>query len=95
MRKGESKREVIRPFVKQPDPSGDIGPRVETCYRRVGLELESSYLEKSVPFAGAVETFRWLRNHKIRLATTTGFRRETSDLVLNQNLACTAMQSKR
>jgi phosphonatase-like hydrolase len=82
--KGASKREVIRHFVKQTNPSGDIEPGVETCYRRFRLELESCYAEKIVPIAGALETFRWLRNHEIRLATTTGFYRETSDLVLNQ-----------
>ena len=82
--KGASKREVIRHFAKQTDPSGDIEPRVETCYHRFRLELESCYAEKMVPIAGAVETFRWLRDHKIGLATTTGFYREISDLVLKQ-----------
>jgi len=82
--KGASKREVIRHFVKQTDPPGDIEPRVETCYRRFRLQLESCYAEKIVPIAGAVETFRWLRDHQIQLATTTGFYREIGDLVLNQ-----------
>jgi phosphonatase-like hydrolase len=82
--KGASKREVIRYFVTQTDPSADIEPRVETCYRRFRLQLESCYADKIVPIAGAVETFRWLRDHQIRLATTTGFYREISDLVLNQ-----------
>jgi phosphonatase-like hydrolase len=82
--KGASKREVIRHFVKQTDPSGDVEPRVETSYRRFRLELENCYAKKIEPIAGAVETFRWLRDHKIRLATTTGFYREISDLVLQQ-----------
>ena len=82
--KGASKREVIRHFVEQTDPSGDVEPRVETSYRRFRLELESCYTEKIAPIAGAVETFRWLRDHKILLATTTGFYREISDLVLDQ-----------
>ena len=82
--KGASKREVIRHFVQQTDPSGDIEPRVETSYRRFRLELESCYTEKIEPIAGAVETFRWLKDHEIRLATTTGFYREISDLVLDQ-----------
>jgi phosphonatase-like hydrolase len=82
--KGASKREVIRHFVKQTTPSADIESRVETCYRGFRLQLESCYADKIVPIAGAVETFRWLRDHQIRLATTTGFYREISDLVLNQ-----------
>ena len=82
--KGASKREVIRHFAKQTGPPGDIEPRVETCYRRFRLELESCYAEKIVPIAGAVETFRWLKDHEIGLATTTGFYREISDLVLKQ-----------
>ena len=41
-------------------------------------------MERLVPIAGAVETFRWCRDQNIVLATTTGFYREISDLVLNQ-----------
>jgi phosphoglycolate phosphatase len=82
--KGASKREVIRHFVKQSGPSGDAEPRVETCYQRFRSELESCYSQKTVPIAGALETFRWCRDHDILLATTTGFYREISDLVLNQ-----------
>jgi phosphonatase-like hydrolase len=82
--KGASKREVIRHFVKQSEPSRDIEPRVETCYQRFHSELESCYSQKVVPIAGALETFRWCRDHAILLATTTGFYREISDLVLNQ-----------
>ena len=37
-----------------------------------------------MPIAGALETFRWCQDHDIVLATTTGFYREISDLVLNQ-----------
>lgn len=82
--KGASKREVIWHFAKQSDPTGDIGTRVETSYRRFRLELESCYMGKVAPIAGAVDTFRWLREHGILLATTTGFYREITDLVLKQ-----------
>jgi phosphonatase-like hydrolase len=82
--KGASKREVIRHFVRQAEPAGDIEPRVETSYRRFRSELESCYMERLVPIAGAMETFRWCRDHEISLATTTGFYREISDLVLRQ-----------
>ena len=82
--KGASKREVIRHFVKQADPKGDIDQRVETSYGRFRSELENMYAEKLVPIGGAVETFRWCKDHNILLATTTGFYREISDLILRQ-----------
>ncbi len=82
--KGASKREVIRHFVKQADLKGDIDPKVESSYRRFRSELEGFYSEKLEPIAGAVETFRWCKDHDILLATTTGFYREISDLILRQ-----------
>src|SRR4249920_1445035 len=71
--KGASKREVIRHFVKQADPNGDIDQRVESSCRRFRSELESFYAEKLEPIGGAVETFRWCKDQNILLATTTGF----------------------
>ena len=82
--KGASKREVIRHFVSQSDVKGDVEEKVETAYRRFRSELERCYTEKLVPIRGAVETFGWCRDHEILLATTTGFYKEISDLVLKQ-----------
>jgi len=82
--KGASKREVIRHFARQADPKGDIDQKVETSYRRFRSELENMYAEKLAPIEGAVETFRWCEEQNILLATTTGFYREISDLVLRQ-----------
>jgi phosphonatase-like hydrolase len=82
--KGASKREVIRHFVKQAGTMGDIDQKVESSYRRFRSELEGFYSEKVVPIGGAVETFRWCRDHNILMATTTGFYREISDLILRQ-----------
>jgi phosphonatase-like hydrolase len=82
--KGASKREVIRHFVTQADPNEDIDQRVETSYRRFRSELESLYAEKLVPVRGTVETFHWCKDQQILLATTTGFYREISDLILKQ-----------
>ena len=82
--KGASKQEVIRHFVKQHESNGDVEQRVETTYRSFRSELKGFYMEKLVPIAGAVQTFRWCRDHGILLATTTGFYREISGLVLNQ-----------
>jgi len=80
--KGASKREVIRHFVERLDPRGDVEERVENSYSRFRAELENCYAEKIVPVAGAVETFHWCKQLGILLATTTGFYREISELVL-------------
>src|SRR5579864_372735 len=81
---GASKREVIRHFSKQAGTQGDIDQKVESSYRRFRSELEGFYSEKLAPVGGAVETFRWCKDHNILLATTTGFYREISDLILRQ-----------
>ncbi|HTT24200.1 MAG TPA: phosphonatase-like hydrolase [Candidatus Sulfotelmatobacter sp.] len=82
--KGASKCEVIRHFVARADPKGEDEQKVETSYRSFRAQLERCYSEKVVPVAGAVETFHWCREHGILLATTTGFYREISELVLRQ-----------
>ena len=82
--KGASKREVIRHFVSQTDPNAEIDAKVETSYRSFRAELERCYSEKLAPIGGALETFHWCRDRGILLATTTGFYREISDLILNQ-----------
>ncbi|HKW67279.1 MAG TPA: HAD hydrolase-like protein [Terriglobales bacterium] len=85
--KGASKREVIRHFVeRQPRvASGGTDARVKRIYEDFRGILEGHYHRNGVsPIAGAQNTFDWLRNHDIRLATTTGFYRELNDLILQQ-----------
>jgi phosphonatase-like hydrolase len=82
--KGASKREVIRHFVSQRAANAEVEQKVETSYRSFRVELERCYSEKLVPIEGAVEMFHWCRERGISLATTTGFYREISDLILNQ-----------
>jgi len=82
--KGAAKREVIRHFVSQANPSSDVEQKVESSYRRFRVELERCYSQKLAPIGGAVETFRWCRDRGILMATTTGFYREISDLILDQ-----------
>lgn len=82
--KGASKREVIRHFAAKLDMKGNLDEKVETSYRRFRSELEKCYSEKLIPISGAEETFRWCGDHGILMATTTGFYREISDLVLRQ-----------
>jgi phosphonatase-like hydrolase len=81
---GASKREVIRHFITQADPRGQVERRVETSYLSFRAELERCYAEQLAPIRGALETFRRCRDRGILLGTTTGFYREISDLVLNQ-----------
>ena len=79
--KGASKREVIRHFVTE--RAGKIAADVEHIYGRFRGLLEASYRDTVLPIAGAQATFEWLREQKIRIATTTGFYREVRDLILN------------
>jgi len=81
--KGTSKREVIRHFVsglRSPDPE----VRVEATYSCFRSELQSLYGQRINPIKGAAETFAWCRERGILLATTTGFYREISDLILDK-----------
>lgn len=82
--KGASKREVIRHFAEQLDRGEELDKKVETTYRRFRSELEHFYAEKVTPIRGAEETFRWCKDHDILMATTTGFYREISALVMKQ-----------
>jgi phosphonatase-like hydrolase len=81
--KGASKREVIRHFVeRQLGQSPAHADKIESIYLRFRTELEGLYAENLSPIAGAASTFAWCREHDIQIATTTGFYREVSDLIL-------------
>jgi phosphonatase-like hydrolase len=81
--KGASKREVIRHFVEAQRGGSDGEKEVAAVYADFRCALEAHYREKGVaPIAGAAESFAWLRQHDIRIATTSGFYREVSTLVL-------------
>lgn len=90
--KGAAKREVIRRFVEQhsqasnsTDPEGQMDGRVERIYSDFRKHLESHYLRQGVvPIPGAQAAFDWLRERGICLATTTGFYRQVSDLILQK-----------
>jgi phosphonatase-like hydrolase len=81
--KGSSKREVIGHFVARQFGSCRIGPKIEQTYSDFRFRIEKRYLQGGVvPIAGANETLRWLRERKIKIATTTGFYRELRDTIL-------------
>lgn len=82
--KGASKREVIRNFVEQLGSNREEAEAVETTYRCFRSELESLYARGINPVEGSTATFAWCRDHGILMATTTGFYREVSDLILEK-----------
>lgn len=81
--KGASKRQVIRYFVDRASlpRSEEIAERTFAALRS---ELEDAYHKGVHPIPGAESTFEWCRGHGIRLATTTGFYSEISELILAQ-----------
>lgn len=81
--KGASKREVIRHFAERYG-AAELEKRVETTYKSFREELEREYSERLIPIAGAEETFAWCRQRDIKIATTTGFYREVSELILGK-----------
>jgi phosphonatase-like hydrolase len=82
--KGASKREVIRHFVGQSRPSTEQGEIVEATYDCFRAALQRLYEERLTPIVGAAATFAWCGDHGILTATTTGFYREISDMILNK-----------
>lgn len=81
--KGASKQEVIRHFVRR-----QVGAEASECavtavYGEFRGELEHHYRDNGVlAIPGAAETFARLEEHDILLATTSGFYREISELIL-------------
>ena len=81
--KGASKQEVIRHFVQRQAGPGANESTVAAVYGDFHRELERHYRGNGVlPIPGAAETFAWLHEHGILLATTSGFYREISELIL-------------
>ena len=79
--KGASKREVIQHFVtRQSEANSD---KVEQVYSEFRKRLEQHYRENGViPIAGAADTFAWLSERNIQIATTSGFYREIAAVIL-------------
>jgi phosphonatase-like hydrolase len=80
--KGASKREVIRHFVQRQSEPANSG-KLEQVYSEFRKRLEQHYRENGVtPIAGAANTFAWLRERNIQIATTSGFYREIAAVIL-------------
>ena len=82
--KGASKREVIRHFVMQLGTDSGSAEKVETTYNCFRSELLSLYAARYQAHPGRFSAFSWCREHDIRMATTTGFYREVSELILEK-----------
>jgi phosphonatase-like hydrolase len=83
--KGSSKRDVIKKFVQRRwgmDASGNE-ERIRKAYGDFRAELEDKFSNGGVkPIPGAGSTFAWLKTRNIVCATTTGFYRSVTDLIL-------------
>ncbi len=81
--KGAAKQEVIRHFVER-ESGDDPQSRIDKTYGDFRELLEGHYRGGVIPIAGAEQTFAWLREHGILIATTTGFYHEVSELILEK-----------
>lgn len=85
--RGASKKEVLRQCIQDQfgKESPDNPKRIEQAYGDFRFFLEDLYAREGIrPIHGAAETFRWLREHDIRIALTTGFYRKVADLILQK-----------
>jgi phosphonatase-like hydrolase len=81
--KGASKLEVIRHFVERQAGPTARDSTIAAVYAAFRVELERHYRDGGVlPIPGAAEIFQWLCERDILIATTSGFYREISELIL-------------
>jgi phosphonatase-like hydrolase len=84
--KGSSKRDVIKKFVEEQWGAQDEKneERIRRAYRDFKVALEDKFSNGGVkPIAGAGAAFAWLKANNIACATTTGFYRTVTEIVLN------------
>jgi phosphonatase-like hydrolase len=83
--KGASKQDVITRFVERQWGKADPGneARIAKAYGDFKSQLESKFSNGGVkPIQGAAATFAWLKSRGIICATTTGFYRSVTELIL-------------
>jgi phosphonatase-like hydrolase len=83
--KGSSKRDVIKKFVERRWGKEAAGneERIRKAYADFRMELEDKFSNGGVkPIPGTGSTFAWLKTRNIVCATTTGFYRSVTDLIL-------------
>jgi phosphoglycolate phosphatase len=83
--KGASKQEVIRHFVERQGGAAVLESAVGVVYADFRIALERHYRENGiVPIPGVDKTLGRLSERGIKMATTSGFYREVSDLILER-----------
>jgi len=83
--RGASKKEVLRLCIEEKfgKDAPDNSRRIDQAYGDFRNFLEGFYARDGVrPIRGAVDTFKWLRDHDVRIALTTGFYRKVADKIL-------------
>jgi phosphonatase-like hydrolase len=69
--------------IDKEDPS--YASKVEDSFTEFKQILENHYLTQPVePTEGCLELFDWLRSQQIKIALTTGFYREVTDIILHR-----------
>jgi phosphonatase-like hydrolase len=84
---GISKKVVFQTLwaeqIDKEDPS--YISKVEASFVEFKQILEAHYRAQPVePTKGCLELFDWLRSHQIKIALTTGFYREVTDIILSR-----------
>ena len=78
--RGASKREMVRHFVER---SGKPNSLVEPIYADFSAQTDKAYANAQ-PIAGAEAALRQMRDDGLLLATTTGFGRELTEMVMRK-----------
>lgn len=84
---GWSKIVVFQTFWKKKlgENHPDLEDKVEESYNTFRDLLEAHYEETDQhPTVGALETMAWLRDNGVKVALTTGFYREVTDIILEK-----------
>ena len=79
--RGASKREAIATLVML--KYGADAARVEAVYVSFRNHLQRVFTREAEPVAGAVATFRWLRERGIKLVLNTGFDRDITRMLID------------
>lgn len=84
---GMPKRLVIETFWQEMIGSAhpDFEGKVEMTFKKFRELLENQYITQPVlPTEGTLETFAWLRSKGVKIALTTGFYREVTNIILHR-----------
>jgi phosphonatase-like hydrolase len=82
--RGASKREMVRHFVEQrTKPDAKRAALIDAIYGDFSAQVNEAYA-KVQPIVGAEDAIRAMRKSGLLVATTTGFDRQTTDLIFRR-----------